>query len=79
MDILEKVKEYYKMEFNIFLRVLTINKGNDFWWQNLKNNTINNTLSRFLGIALFVQKLGVPYENVSPIYEEYKEKIESYY
>ena len=76
-EILKQVKEYYKMELHNVELVATRNS----WARETgrTNATINATLSRCLGVALFVQQLDIDYEDINEIFEEYKAKIENYY
>lgn len=71
--MLEKAKNFFEKEY----------KSTEWY---LKNRTLfllsdaqvkEGTVQRCLGVAQFVQQLGVSFEEISPIYDEYKEKIES--
>ena len=73
--ILELVEDYYNMEYrDIQLVVKRNNMMND---NRVNKFHVNGTLQRCLGVALFVQSMDVPYEDVNKLYEEYKEKIEA--
>lgn len=36
---------------------------------------INNAIQRCLGVAFFIQELGVSFEEINPYYDEIREKI----
>lgn len=38
---------------------------------------IDRAICRLLGVTQFVQTLGVEYEEIDPIYEEYRKKLEN--
>lgn len=37
---------------------------------------VDKTICRLLGVTQFVQNLGVEYDEIAPIYDEYREKLE---
>lgn len=72
--ILELVEDYFKMEYKEIQLVAER-------WRMLNDTEyldfhVNSTLQRCLGVALFVQSMDVPYEDVNKLYEEYRKKIE---
>ena len=72
--ILELVEDFYKMEQrDIQLVVERNNMMND---SRANKFHVNGTLQRCLGVALFVQSMDVPYEDINKLYEEYRKKIE---
>ncbi len=71
-EILKKVKEYYEEEYQDTKRCFEIN-----WNWSTPQELINGSIKRCLGVAQFVQNLGVAYEDIGPIYMEYKEKLEN--
>ena len=70
--MLEKLKEYYKMEYE---EVESILKREDrpFWAE--PNQVINNSIQRCLGVAQFIQTIGVDYKDLD-CYDEVREKLE---
>ena len=58
-EILKKVQEYFESEYNEVLKLMD-RKPN---WFNLKES-VNNAVSRCLGVAMFVQALGVKYDDL---------------
>lgn len=52
---------------------MTKNAINNKWFK--PRDVINNSIQRCLGVALFIQYLGVTYDDVDKIFEEFKYKI----
>ena len=48
-------------------------------WYTNKAKTLYSYLQRCLGVADFLQDMGVPFEVVNKIYEEYHAKIDDLY
>lgn len=72
--ILELVEDYFKMEYSDIQRIAERHRIlNDT--QYLRFN-VNATLQRCLGVTLFVQSMNVPYDDISKLYDNYREKIE---
>lgn len=71
--MLDKVKEYYKMEYE---EVESLLKGENrpFWAE--PKQIIDNSIQRCLGVAQFIQIVGVAYEDLS-CYDEVREKLEN--
>lgn len=58
-EILVKVQEYFESEYNEVLKLMDRKPS----WFNLKES-VNNAVSRCLGVAMFVQALGVKYDDL---------------
>ena len=58
-EILAKVQEYYENEYNDVLKLMDSKPS----WFNLRED-VNSAICRCLGVAMFVQKLGVKYEDL---------------
>lgn len=72
-EILKQIDAYFEMEYHNAELVATRNT-----WareQGRTSATINATLSRCLGVALFVQQLDIDYETINKMYEEFREKV----
>lgn len=71
--MLEKVKEYYKMEYE---EVESLLKGEDrpFWAE--PNQVIDKSIQRCLGVAQFIQTVGVDFKDLD-CYDEVREKLEN--
>lgn len=73
-EILKQIEAYYEMEYHNAELVATRNT-----WAGETGRisaTVNATLSRCLGVALFVQQLDIDYETINKIYEDFREKID---
>ena len=70
--IIAKVNEYYEMELKECAMLEEYCKK---YHQNLKEYK-DATIQRGLGVAFFVQKLGVEYEVIDKIYTDFKEKVD---
>lgn len=67
--MLEKVKEYFESEIRqaeADIKRPWITKSEAVWY----------AVQRCLGVADFATHLGVPYTDVVPLFEEYKQKLE---
>lgn len=69
-EILNLVKEYYEVEYQDAKRCIE----KKYAWTTPRD-LVKGAINRCLGIAQFVQYLGVSYEDLN-IYDEYKEKLE---
>ena len=58
-EILEKVKQYFENEYNDVLKLMDRKPS----WFNLKES-VNNAVCRCLGVAMFVQELGIKYDDL---------------
>lgn len=71
--MLDKVKKFYEQEYKDTLNWL----GCEYCkTKENKIKSINGAIQRCLGIALFVQNCGVTFEEVNPLYDEYRMKFE---
>lgn len=69
--MLEKIKEYFETEYKD-----TVNSiGAHYRWIE-PSKIISQTLDRCFGVAMFAQTIGVKYEDIAILYNEYKEKLE---
>ena len=70
--MLEKMREYCETELKDYKALLTNPRFN-----NPKTilETTNSYIDHMLGVAFFVQSLGVAYDDADIIYEEYRGKI----
>lgn len=73
MNIMVKVSEYFDMEYINAKRA--IERNNILDTTSLNMNIVDSTLSRCLGVALFVQSLGVPYEEINNRYEKFRQAM----
>ncbi len=71
-QILVKIKEYFAQELKSTNRAIE-NKWD--WFMADKDKYIVQTAHSCLGIVMFAQTLGVAYEDVAPLYDEYREKF----
>jgi hypothetical protein len=71
MNIKQKVTEYYENKYN---SVVSLLKNKPSWAE--PSAIISHAIHEMLGVAMFVQTLGVPYEELE-IYEVYKTKLEN--
>lgn len=69
--MLKKVKDFFEEEYTSTARYLksTYAKGNE-------RMVVEKSISRCLGVAQFVQGIGLTYEEVEPVYNNYKKKLE---
>ena len=69
--MLNTIKDFFEMEYTSTARYLksTYAKG-------CERMVVDKTISRCLGVAQFAQNIGVSYEDISPVYEIYKKKLE---
>lgn len=74
-EMLIKVEEYYESEYISIARVINNTLDRQIF---SPAEACRNTLQRMLGIALFIQ-VYIPYEEITPLYEEYKTKVENLY
>ena len=69
--MLEKLKEYFEMEYKETKELL---EKKPSWCQ--PKEVVSNSIQRCLGVAQFVQSVGVKYEDLD-CYEEIREKLEN--
>ena len=72
MNELEKLKDYLDNEYRMAVAILTRPQS----WYSDPERTKTCAIVRGLGAVMFAQELGISYEEVNPIYEEYKKCIE---
>ena len=73
-EILTLAKNFFETEYNDLNKYFERMKySNDTSYP--RTRAVTCSLQRCLGIALFVQKLGVTYEEISPVYGEIQEKL----
>lgn len=72
-NVLEKVKTFYESEYKDTQNAL---ERKSFWCHSDedKRQLVFNSIQRCLGVAQFVQSLGVSYEELT-VYEEYRDKL----
>lgn len=70
--MIEKVKEYFEREYKDCVRAIEqkydFGTPKDFVWR---------AITDCLAVAMFAQTIGVKFEEIDPIYNEYKEKLEN--
>lgn len=69
--MLEQVKDFFNREYEDTKRLL---KNKPSWCK--PKEVVYNSIQRCLGVAQFVQYVGVKYENLN-CYEEVREKLEN--
>lgn len=72
VNMLEKVKEYFEKEYNSTKRAIE----NHYSFATPKQ-FVERSITDCLAITQFAQTLGVSYEDVAPVYEEIKERLEN--
>lgn len=78
-EMLENIKKYYDSELQSVERVFNSNVHDSFWYEDLKSCIVPNAIQRCLGIALFVQSLGITYEEITPLFENVRKDLEKYH
>ena len=69
--MLDKIKDFFEEEYTSTARYLK-----SPYAKGCERMVVNKTISRCLGVAQFVQNIGVSYEDINPVYEIYKKKLE---
>lgn len=69
--MLDKIKAFFEMEYTSTAKFLKTPYAKDY-----EEMIVGRTIFRCLGVAQFVQDIGVSYEDISPLYETYKKKLE---
>lgn len=69
--MLDKIKDFFEDEYTSTERYLK-----SPYAKGRERMVIDKSISRCLGVAQFVQSVGVTYDDVSPLYEIYKKKLE---
>lgn len=70
--MLEKMREYCEAELKNYKTFLANPKFNN---PKTIQETTNSYIDRILGVAFFVQSLGVAYDDADWVYEEYRGEI----
>lgn len=70
--MLEKVKEYFESEYTDTVRSIE----RKYNWGTPKS-FVERAITNCLAVAMFAQTIGVSFEEVDPIYNEYKAKLEN--
>ena len=78
-EMLENIKKYYDSELQSVERVFNFNTYDSSWDEDFKSCVVTNAIQRCLGIALFVQSLGITYEEITPLYENVRKDLEKYH
>lgn len=68
--MLDKIKAFFEMEYNSTAKFLKTPYSKGY-----EEMIVGRTIFRCLGVAEFVQDIGVSYEDISPLYETYKKKL----
>lgn len=71
MEVIKEMNNYFEKEYQE-TKTLLENKPN---WITSEKEVVNNAIQRCLGVSMFVQQLGVAYQETS-IYECYREKLQ---
>ena len=69
--MLDKIKAFFEMEYNSTARFLKTPYAKGY-----EEMIVGRTIFRCLGVAQFVQDIGVSYKDISPLYEDCKKKLE---
>lgn len=73
LEILTKVEAYYEREYNILTKGLK-----DYSWiKSEPYKYIWQSMSECCAIVMFVQDLGVAFDDINPIYENYYKKFQN--
>lgn len=73
--MIEKVKAYLEYELEGLRRVAVFHPHPEESWL-AKDSVKSAALFRALGVVLFAQMNGATYEEVNPLYEDFKNQIE---
>lgn len=69
--MLNKIKDFFEEEYTSTARYLK-----SPYVKGRERMVVDKTISRCLGVVQFVQNIGVSYDDVNPVYEIYKKKLE---
>lgn len=72
MNTLEKLKDYLEKEYRDLVRLIT----NPLPWWCDPQESKDKTITRGVGAVMFAQILGASYEEVEPIFDEFKKCID---
>lgn len=68
----QKIRKFFDTEYRSAIRYIDYLKLEPCFTKVV----VDKTICRILGVTQFVQDLGVEYKEITPIYDEYKEKLE---
>ena len=71
MEVIKEMNNYFEKEYQE-TKTLLENKPN---WITSEKEVVNNAIQRCLGVSMFVQQLGVTYQETL-VYECYQEKLQ---
>lgn len=82
VDIINKIKEFYEVEYQGTKRVVEASLSGDKQYSWIRSDAdrrkaISQTIDRLLGVAFFVQNCDIPYTTIEKLYNEYKGKLEN--
>ena len=69
--MLEKIKEYFEREYIDTVRAIE----RKYNWRTPKS-FVERAITNCLAVAMFAQTIGVSFEEVDPLYNEHKTKLE---
>lgn len=69
--MLDKIKDFFEEEYTSTKRYLK-----SPYAKGRERMVVDKSISRCLGVAQFVQNVGVTYDDISPLYDIYKKKLE---
>ena len=69
--MLDKIKDFFEEADTSSERYLKSSYA-----KGRERMVVDKSISRCLGVAQFVQSVGVTYDDVSPLYDIYKKKLE---
>lgn len=72
-EILDKAEEYFNKEYEDFMRYF----DKPIFTEFPNEERAKRALQRALGTAFFLQYLSIPFDEISVIYNGFKEQIES--
>lgn len=70
--IMKELELFYNSEVEEVTRIL----NNPFSWV-VPEEVVNSSISRCLGVTVFVQRLGISYEEVNDLYESVRDKLDN--
>ena len=70
--MLEKVREYFEREYISTVRAIE----RKYSW-GTPQEFVKMGITNCLAVAMFSQSIGVKFEDVNPLYNEYKEKLKA--
>lgn len=73
-DLVQQLGVFYEKETKELAQLVDVQTRPS--WLNDPKQAVENSIQRCLGVAEFVQYLGVPYETVNPMHEVTRKKLE---